>query len=128
MSTKGSFPVGKVARAWSDHSPPSSAKVKNAWSQTFTPQHTFMVWCLLKHRDNFTLTWKFNSGLYQSNINTTLHETLNFIDFLRNDHTKILYMGGGNPDLNKVYNLYLKHFLTPECLTKYKENNSMYSE
>jgi len=87
-----------------------------------------MVWCLLKHRDNFTLTWKFNSGLYQSNINTTLHETLNFIDFLRNDHTKILYMGGGNPDLNKVYNLYLKHFLTPECLTKYKENNSMYSE
>jgi len=32
-----------------DHSPPSSAKVKNAWSYTFTPQYVFMAWCLVKH-------------------------------------------------------------------------------
>jgi hypothetical protein len=38
-----------------DHSPPSSAEVKNAWSYTSTPQHVFMAWCLVKHRD-FTLT------------------------------------------------------------------------
>jgi hypothetical protein len=36
-----------------DHSPPSSAEVKNAWSCTSTPQYVFMVWCLVEHRDNF---------------------------------------------------------------------------
>jgi hypothetical protein len=38
-----------------DYSPPSSAEVKNAWSYTFTPQYVFMAWCLVKHKDNFTL-------------------------------------------------------------------------
>jgi hypothetical protein len=37
-----------------DHSPPSSAKVKNAWSYTSTPEYVFMAWCLVKHRDKFT--------------------------------------------------------------------------
>jgi hypothetical protein len=37
-----------------DHSPPSSAEVKNAWSYTSTPQYVFVAWCLVKHRDNFT--------------------------------------------------------------------------
>jgi hypothetical protein len=37
-----------------DHSPPSSAEVKNEWNYTSTPQYVFMVWCLVKHRDNFT--------------------------------------------------------------------------
>jgi hypothetical protein len=32
MGTEDSFPGGKA-----DHSPPSSAEVKNAWSYTFTP-------------------------------------------------------------------------------------------
>jgi hypothetical protein len=31
-----------------DNSPPSSAKVKNAWSYTSTPQYVFMAWCLVK--------------------------------------------------------------------------------
>jgi hypothetical protein len=35
-----------------DHSPPSSAKVKNAWSSTYTPQYVSMAWYLVKHRDN----------------------------------------------------------------------------
>jgi hypothetical protein len=39
----------------SDHSPPSSAEVNKAWSYTSTPQYVFMAWCLVKHRDNFTL-------------------------------------------------------------------------
>jgi hypothetical protein len=37
-----------------DHSPPSSAEVKNAGSYTSTPQYVFMEWCLVKRRDNFT--------------------------------------------------------------------------
>jgi hypothetical protein len=39
-----------------DHSPPSSAEVKNAWSYTSTPARVFTVWCLIKHRDIFTFT------------------------------------------------------------------------
>jgi hypothetical protein len=37
-----------------EHSPPSSAQVKNSWSYASTPQYVFMAWCLVKHRDNFT--------------------------------------------------------------------------
>jgi hypothetical protein len=33
-----------------DHSPPSSAEVKNAGSYTSTPQYVFMAWCLVKYR------------------------------------------------------------------------------
>jgi len=33
-----------------DHSPPSSAKVKNTWSCTTIPTYIFMVWCLIEHR------------------------------------------------------------------------------
>jgi hypothetical protein len=40
-----------------DHSPSSSAEVKNAWSYTSTPRYVFMAWCLAKHRDNFTRTF-----------------------------------------------------------------------
>jgi hypothetical protein len=56
-----------------DHSPPSSAEVKNAWSYTSTPQYVFMTWCLVKHRDNFTFTFilyyiilYYNTVLYYS--------------------------------------------------------------
>jgi hypothetical protein len=40
-----------------DNSPPSSAKVKNAWSYTSTSLYVFMVWHLSKHRDDFTFTF-----------------------------------------------------------------------
>jgi hypothetical protein len=40
-----------------DHSPPTSAEVKNAWSYISTPLYVFMAWCLVKHRDNFTFTF-----------------------------------------------------------------------
>jgi len=33
-----------------DHSPPSSAKVKNAWSYTSISQYVFIAWCLNKYR------------------------------------------------------------------------------
>jgi hypothetical protein len=42
-----------------DHSAPSSAEVKNAWSYTSTPQYVFMAWYLVKHRDKgFTNNFK----------------------------------------------------------------------
>jgi hypothetical protein len=40
----------------SDRSPPSSAEVKNAWSYASTPQHVFLLCCLVTHSDNFTFT------------------------------------------------------------------------
>jgi hypothetical protein len=54
MGTRGSFPGGKAAGAWSWPLTPSSAEVKNAWSYTSTPQYVSMAWCLVKHRDNST--------------------------------------------------------------------------
>jgi len=36
-----------------NHSPSSSAEVKNTWRYTSTPPYV-MLWCLVKHRDNFT--------------------------------------------------------------------------
>jgi hypothetical protein len=36
-----------------DHSPPSRAKIKNAWSYTSIPPQVFMAWYLVKQRDNF---------------------------------------------------------------------------
>jgi hypothetical protein len=33
-----------------DHSHPSSAKVKNAWSYASTSQYVFMAWCLIKQK------------------------------------------------------------------------------
>jgi hypothetical protein len=72
MDTGGSFPGGKAAGGEADHSPPSSAEVKNAWSYTSTPQYVFMAWCLVKHRDNFTFTFlvhhKHMNNLYVINI------------------------------------------------------------
>jgi hypothetical protein len=41
-----------------DHSPPSSAEVKNTRSYTSSTAYSLMVWCLVKHRDfTFTLTF-----------------------------------------------------------------------
>jgi hypothetical protein len=37
MDTRGSFLGGKAARCEADHSPQSSAEIKNAWSYTSTP-------------------------------------------------------------------------------------------
>jgi hypothetical protein len=53
MGTGGSFPGVKQPGCEADHSPPSNAEVKNAWSYTSNPQHAFVAWCLVKHRDNF---------------------------------------------------------------------------
>jgi len=38
--------TGGKAAGVCDHSPPSSAEVKKAWSYTSTTPYIFMVWCL----------------------------------------------------------------------------------
>jgi len=48
-----------------DHSPPSSAKVKNEWSCTSSHTCDFMGWDLIKHRDNFTLPYKIDRVITQ---------------------------------------------------------------
>jgi hypothetical protein len=50
------FPAVKRPGREADHSPPSSAEVKNVWRYTSTPPYVFMAWCLVKQRDNFTFT------------------------------------------------------------------------
>jgi hypothetical protein len=52
----------KQLRCEADHSPPSSAEVKNVWSYTSTPPIHLHVWCLAKNRDNFTFTFTFTFG------------------------------------------------------------------
>jgi len=50
MGTKGSFPGGEA-----DHSPPSSTEDKECMELYLHSPNVFMAWCLVKHRDNFTL-------------------------------------------------------------------------
>jgi hypothetical protein len=42
-----------------DHSPPPSAEVKNAWSCTYTSPYVFLMY-FIKHKDSFTLTFTWN--------------------------------------------------------------------
>jgi hypothetical protein len=60
---QGHFSRGKATGREADHSPSSSAEVKNAWNYTSTPHYVFMAWCLVKHRDNFTFTLHQNKNL-----------------------------------------------------------------
>jgi hypothetical protein len=51
--------AGRVKRPGreADHSPPSSAEVKNACGGIPPPQYVFMALCLVKHRDTLFLKW-----------------------------------------------------------------------
>jgi hypothetical protein len=60
MGTRGSFPGVKRPGREADHSPQSSAEVKNAWSYTSTlPNTPSRSGAQLKHMDNFTFTVTF---------------------------------------------------------------------
>jgi hypothetical protein len=48
MDVGSSFPEVKRPGREADHSPPSSAEVKNACSYISTPQYAFMAWCIIK--------------------------------------------------------------------------------
>jgi hypothetical protein len=38
-----------------DELPPPSVNVKNSWNYISTPPYIFMTWCLITHRNNFTI-------------------------------------------------------------------------
>jgi hypothetical protein len=78
MGTRGSSCVGKAASHEADHSPPSGAKVKKAWSYISTPQYTFMAWCSVKKMTGTTLPY-----LYIFLYLTVVTKYLNFITFLK---------------------------------------------
>jgi hypothetical protein len=48
---KALIPRVKRPGRGADQSPPSSAKVKNAWSYASTPPYVFVVWCFVKPKD-----------------------------------------------------------------------------
>jgi hypothetical protein len=52
LGTRESFYGVKQQERDPDHSPPSNAEVKDAWSFTFTSSRFFALWFLIK--DNFT--------------------------------------------------------------------------
>jgi hypothetical protein len=62
-----------------NHSPPSNAEVRKAWSYTFIPPYTFMMWCLIiyyheliiKHRDNLTIYIYFFHPSHHTHFNYT---------------------------------------------------------
>jgi len=56
MGTRGLIPGGKAARE-ADHSPRSSAEVKECVELYLHSPNAFMAWCLVKHRDSFTFTF-----------------------------------------------------------------------
>jgi hypothetical protein len=59
----------------SDHSPPSSADVKNVWSYTSTPQHAFMAWCSVKKAQRqLYLTLLYLKKRLQPHVLTLRHE------------------------------------------------------
>jgi hypothetical protein len=39
-----------------NHSPPSSAELRNAWSYTSTPPYISIAWCLVKQQGQLNLT------------------------------------------------------------------------
>jgi hypothetical protein len=55
MGTRALFLGVKQLGCEADHSPPSSAEVKNVWSCTSTPQYAFMAWCSVKKSTGITL-------------------------------------------------------------------------
>jgi hypothetical protein len=56
MGIRGTFFGVKRPGHEADHSPPSSAEVKECVELYLHSHYAFMAWCLIKHRDNFTFT------------------------------------------------------------------------
>jgi hypothetical protein len=50
-----------------DHSPPSSAEVKNVWSYTSLPQYAFMVWYSVKAQGKLYLYFILANWVYLIN-------------------------------------------------------------
>jgi hypothetical protein len=62
-----SLNIVKRSETEADHSPPSSAEVKNAWSYTSTLSFVFMAWRLIKHRDSLNSYLIFSMHIFTYN-------------------------------------------------------------
>jgi len=56
-------------------------KNMNAWSYTSTPQYVFMVWCLVKNRDNFTFILCYVMLCYVMTRNSVLTKGHRYMKF-----------------------------------------------
>jgi hypothetical protein len=62
-----------------NHSPPSSAEFKECVELNLTPQYAFMAWCLVKHRDYFTLPYlTLPLGLFSKSFLIFIHTPSTF--------------------------------------------------
>jgi hypothetical protein len=57
----GSVSQGAKWLEWNADSAPSTFKVKYTWSWISTPAYVFLAQCLIKHKENFTLSMKIKS-------------------------------------------------------------------
>jgi hypothetical protein len=53
--SEGISPWVKRPGRKADHSPPYCTEVQNSWTCIYTSASDFIAWCLIKHRDSFTL-------------------------------------------------------------------------
>jgi hypothetical protein len=57
MGTRGFCPEVKRPGREADHSLPSTAEVRNAWSYNSSPPYVFMAWNSVKHREKLLLIY-----------------------------------------------------------------------
>jgi hypothetical protein len=84
----GALSLGvKLPGREADHSPPSTAEIKNSWSYTTTPQHTFMLWSSVKTQGHLYLL-SFHAAntaneyfclLIKSSVKLNIHFKVQFI-------------------------------------------------
>jgi hypothetical protein len=98
IGTGRAFPVGKAAGEWNWPLTPSSAEVKE-WVELnlHSPILSFMAWCLVKYRDNFTLPLTLNTkkvilDFYLRNVYDAdcLEIVLSFYEFVKPSREQVM--------------------------------------
>jgi hypothetical protein len=77
MGTRGSFPGGKAAGAWSW----PLHLVPNEWSYTSTPQYTSMAWCSVKAQGQLTLPFTNVSYCYSFKHSHLIPNEIFIVDY-----------------------------------------------
>jgi hypothetical protein len=73
----GTLSLGvKRSRREADHSSPSNAEVKNAWSYTSIPQYAFMAWCLVKLIIKFIHIMNYTSSYFHCFFTHSSHKNV----------------------------------------------------
>jgi hypothetical protein len=68
-------PYAFMAKREADYSSPSRTQVKNVWSYTSTVRCISIAWCLVKHRDNFTLTLFYVKNLSKTRFHVIIYKS-----------------------------------------------------